>query len=73
PVFDLVRRVGEVPLPDLEQTLNCGVGMVALVAPDDVDRAVAVLAGHGVRAWAAGEVTGGGAGEVRLTGSHPGW
>ena len=57
PVFDLVRRVGEIPQPDLEQTLNCGVGMVALVAPDDADRALAVLAGHGVQAWIAGEVT----------------
>ena len=38
PVFDLVRRVGAVPQPDLEMTLNCGVGMVALVAPDDADR-----------------------------------
>ena len=41
PVFDLVRRVGDVPQADLEQTLNCGVGMVALVAPADADAAVA--------------------------------
>ena len=56
PVFDLVRRVGAVPQDDLEATLNCGVGMVALVAPDAADRAVAVLAEHDVRAWVAGEV-----------------
>ena len=37
-------------------TLNCGVGMVALVAADAADRAVAVLAEHDVRAWVAGEV-----------------
>ena len=49
PVFDLVRRVGDVPQEDLEQTLNCGVGMVALVPADDADRAVEVLAEHGVR------------------------
>ena len=72
PVFDLVRRVGGVPLAELEQTLNCGVGMVALVPPGDVDRAVEVLSQHEVRAWVAGEVTSGG-GEVRLTGSYPGW
>jgi len=72
PVFDLVRRVGDVPLPDLEQTLNCGVGMAALVPPGDVDRALAVLGDHDVDAWVAGEVTAG-SGEVRLTGSHPGW
>src|SRR5690606_20277859 len=43
PVFDLVRQVGAVAQPDLEATLNCGVGMVALTAADDADRAIAVL------------------------------
>ena len=56
PIFDLVRQVGDVPQPDLEMTLNCGVGMVALTDPEDVDTAIAVLAEHGVRAWVAGEV-----------------
>ena len=39
PVFDVVRRVGQLSQDDLEATLNCGVGMVALVPADDVDRA----------------------------------
>ena len=56
PVFDVVRRVGGVSQADLEATLNCGVGMVALTPPDDVDTAIEVLAGHGIRAWVAGEV-----------------
>jgi phosphoribosylformylglycinamidine cyclo-ligase len=74
PVFDLVRRVGDVSQPDLEMTLNCGVGMVALTAPDDVDAAIDLLAGHGIDAWVAGEVRPGGAGgTVTLTGQHPGW
>jgi phosphoribosylformylglycinamidine cyclo-ligase len=79
PVFDLVRRVGEVSQEDLEQTLNCGVGMVALTDPEDADAAIAVLGEHGVRAWVAGEVraddSAGGelAGRVRLRGQHPGW
>jgi len=72
PVFDLVRSVGDVPQPDLEQTLNCGVGMVALTDPDDADKAVSVLAGYGVRAWVAGSV-GTGDGTVELVGQHPGW
>ncbi len=72
PVFDLVRRVGDVPLEDLEQTLNCGVGMVALTAPEAADEAVRVLAEHGIRAWVAGEV-GPGTGTVSLTGSYAGW
>ncbi|MBD8868282.1 phosphoribosylformylglycinamidine cyclo-ligase [Nocardioides donggukensis] len=72
PVFDLVRRVGQVPQPDLEQTLNCGVGMVALVAPDDADDAIRVLDRHGVSAWVAGGVAAGD-GSVHLVGQHPGW
>ena len=84
-VFDLVRRVGAVEQADLERTLNCGVGMVAVVAPQDADRAVTLLRGHGLDAWVCGEVTpvtdpavpgsavGAPGGTVRLTGAHPGW
>lgn len=73
PIFDVVRRVGEVSQPDLEMTLNCGVGMVALTDPDDVDAGIEVLAKHGIRAWVAGEVTTEPGGEVSLVGQHPGW
>ncbi len=75
PIFDLVRQVGDVPQADLERTLNCGVGMVALTPPDDVDTAIAVLAEHGVHAWVAGEVRRDAdhGGRVQLTGQHPGW
>jgi phosphoribosylformylglycinamidine cyclo-ligase len=57
PVFDLVRRVGSVETADLERTLNCGVGMVAVVAPEDAERAVVLLEGHGIRAWVCGQVS----------------
>jgi phosphoribosylformylglycinamidine cyclo-ligase len=73
PIFDLVRQVGQVPQPDLEQTLNCGVGMVAVLDPEEADTAVSLLAGHGVRAWVAGEVTQQPGGRVELHGQHPGW
>lgn len=75
PVFDLVRTVGSVSQPDLEATLNCGVGMVALTAPDSVDAALARLADHGIAAWVAGEVVVDPRqqGSVNLVGQHPGW
>jgi phosphoribosylformylglycinamidine cyclo-ligase len=80
PVFDLVRRTGDVAQPDLERTLNMGVGMVALVDPADADRAVGVLTGHGIDAWVCGEVAeagtaldGAAGGSVTLRGQHPGW
>ncbi len=73
-VFDVVRRVGGVSREDLEATLNCGVGMVALVSAEEVDRAIGTLAGFGIDAWAAGEVVldDEHGGEVRLAGNHPG-
>ena len=76
PVFDLVRRVGDVSLPDLERTLNCGVGMVALLPADQVDAAQGLLAGYGIETWALGEVREAGrdgAGGVTMHGAYAGW
>jgi phosphoribosylformylglycinamidine cyclo-ligase len=75
PVFDVVRRVGRLSQDDLEATLNCGVGMVALVPADDVDRAITTLADHDVTAWVAGEVSldDDAGGLVQMDGQHPGW
>ncbi|WP_422631968.1 phosphoribosylformylglycinamidine cyclo-ligase [Pseudokineococcus basanitobsidens] len=57
PVVGLVARLGRVPTGDLERTLNMGVGMVAVVAPEDADRTVGHLAGSGTPAWVLGHVT----------------
>ncbi len=78
PVFRLVQEAGQVAQRDLERTLNMGVGMVALVDGDDVNRVLATLDEHGVPAWVCGEVglaaaTGSDHGSVTLVGSHPGW
>jgi phosphoribosylformylglycinamidine cyclo-ligase len=76
-IFELVKRTGDISQPDVEATLNMGVGMVALTAPDAVDAALAVLAESGIEAWVAGEVTApaseAAAGRVELVGQHPGW
>lgn len=73
-VFDVVADVGDVAQEQLEEALNIGVGMVALVAPDDADAAVRLLGEHGIDAWVAGDVADAGVhgsgGTVTLTGSH---
>ena len=46
-----------VPRAESERAFNCGAGMVAAVARDDADRAVALLRDRGLPAWVAGEVT----------------
>jgi phosphoribosylformylglycinamidine cyclo-ligase len=73
PIFDLVAAVGSVERADLERTLNMGVGMVALAAPDQADAVVGSLAGDGVDSWVVGEVRAtdaGRPGAVTLTGFH---
>ena len=69
PVFALLAERGGVPGPELEQVFNMGVGMAAIVAPPDADRAVRLLAERGVPAWLLGEVRAGD-GSVRLSGRH---
>ncbi|MEP6760351.1 MAG: phosphoribosylformylglycinamidine cyclo-ligase [Sporichthyaceae bacterium] len=75
PIFGLVGAVGGVSVAELERTLNMGVGMVAVVAADEADRAVRLLTDRGVAAWTAGHVTSGrgtdGTGTAELVGQHP--
>ena len=40
PVFDLIAELGGVARPELEATVNMGVGMVVLVAPEGADNAL---------------------------------
>jgi phosphoribosylformylglycinamidine cyclo-ligase len=56
PVFKLIAELGNVPQPDLERTLNLGVGMVAIVDAASADAALARLAGRGLPAWVMGRV-----------------
>lgn len=56
PVFTVVGELGDVAQADLDQALNMGVGMVAVVAPDAADAAVELLSRHDVDSWIIGEV-----------------
>jgi phosphoribosylformylglycinamidine cyclo-ligase len=55
PVVRLLEAYG-VPRSESERAFNCGVGMVAAVAPEHADAAVAQLAEREVAAWVAGTV-----------------
>jgi phosphoribosylformylglycinamidine cyclo-ligase len=55
PVVGLLEEHG-VPRAECERAFNCGVGMVAAVAPGVADRAVELLTARGVPAWVAGTV-----------------
>lgn len=55
-VFRWLQREGSIDEQEMYRTFNCGVGMVAIVAPQDVEHALAVLHGAGEQAWRLGEV-----------------
>ena len=56
PVFSMVAQLGNVPLADLERTLNLGVGMIAIVDPSVADAAVERLNARGISSWIMGDV-----------------
>ncbi|HET8640458.1 MAG TPA: phosphoribosylformylglycinamidine cyclo-ligase [Pseudonocardiaceae bacterium] len=56
PVFALIAHRGRVEWAEMERTFNMGVGMVAVVAAEDTDRALAVLTARHVPCWVAGQV-----------------
>lgn len=61
PIFHLIQRLGNVPDEEMYHTFNMGVGMVAVVPPGHVTRALAAMDGH---AFVVGEIVPGQAGVV---------
>ncbi|CAB0734401.1 phosphoribosylformylglycinamidine cyclo-ligase [Corynebacterium diphtheriae] len=72
-IFRTIETIGQVPQVEMEKTFNMGVGMVAVVAPKDRDRALAILTARHIDAWELGTVraTEGEEPSVILTGNHP--
>ena len=62
PVFDWLQRAGRIEPAQMYRTFNCGVGMVAIVAPERAAAAVEFLAARGETAQVIGEVRAGGRG-----------
>ena len=56
PVFQLLQKVGGIPERDMFNTFNMGVGMVLTVAPEDADKAIAILKAHGEDAYRLGTI-----------------
>ncbi|MCL2471155.1 MAG: phosphoribosylformylglycinamidine cyclo-ligase [Propionibacteriaceae bacterium] len=57
PIFGLVQRVGSISQPDIEETLNMGVGMVVICPQESVAPIVALMTARGILAWDGGVVT----------------
>jgi phosphoribosylformylglycinamidine cyclo-ligase len=72
-VFGMIAQRGRIERAELEKTFNMGVGMVAIVAPEDTDRALAVLTARHLNCWTLGTIEKGGKDGPRavLVGQHP--
>ena len=65
PVFGWLAKTGGVARDEMLRTFNCGVGMVAIVAEDDVKKTVECLEKNGEKAFLLGKV--GDDAETRVT------
>jgi len=57
PLFEVLRRIGNIPLDDYRRTFNLGVGMVLVVKADRVDDVLADLHAAEEPAWVLGRLT----------------
>ncbi len=56
PVFRVLTRAGKVSIDEMRRVFNLGVGMIAVVARDDVDAVVQAAERATIPAWLIGEV-----------------
>ncbi len=73
PVFGMIAQRGRIDRSEMEKTFNMGVGMIAVVAPEDTDRALAILTARHLDCWILGTVKKGGKDgpRAKLVGQHP--
>ena len=64
PIFERIAEAGDIPERDMFNTFNMGVGMVAIVSPEDADKALEVLREAGEGAYVLGTVREGAEGVV---------
>ena len=56
PVFDWLAEAGNIATDEMRRTFNCGVGMIVVVDPADVENAISTLADAGESAWKIGRI-----------------
>ena len=56
PIFRLIQKKGNISDHDMFNTFNMGVGMCAVVAPEDAKKTVEILNANGVKACAIGRI-----------------
>jgi phosphoribosylformylglycinamidine cyclo-ligase len=55
-VFDWLQSTGNIATDEMRRTFNCGVGMILVVAADELETSLTVLGDKGETAWHIGEI-----------------
>ena len=55
-LFDWLQTMGQVAQQEMYRTINCGIGMVVIVSPEEADAAMRHLAASGETAWRIGTI-----------------
>ncbi len=64
PIFKLIQKEGKIPVRDMFNTFNMGVGMSITVSENDADRTLSILRANGEDAYIIGEIVKGSEGVV---------
>ncbi len=56
PIFNMIAKTGNIPERDMFNTYNMGVGMSVVVKPEEMDKALEILATHGETAYVIGKI-----------------
>lgn len=71
PIFRWLSRSGSIPRAEMLRTFNCGIGMIAIAAPDDAERIERVFAESGEHTFRIGTVSTPAEGQPRIAFERP--
>ena len=56
-IFKWLQKKGNVEQNEMYKTFNCGIGMLLVVSPEDLEQAIELLTSCGEQAWHLGQIT----------------
>jgi phosphoribosylformylglycinamidine cyclo-ligase len=59
PLFEWLRRSGQIPIDDMRRTFNLGVGLIVACSASDTSRVLEMLRESGEQAWTIGRIVAG--------------
>ena len=71
--FKWLRSTGDLDPTDMARTLNCGIGMIVICAPEDTEKLSSTLEETGERVFRIGHVNANEAGEVTIRNMQDNW